>query len=77
MNHKKHHGSFSHIIMMILACVIPLVIIAFLPTFGISSKWSTVGGVILMIILHVWMMKDYILVNHKQKKEVQIGLLPK
>ncbi len=59
MNHEKkknHHA--SHMVMMALACVIPLAIIIALPLFGISSKWTTIGAIGLMIFLHIFMMKD-------------------
>jgi len=60
MNHeeKNHHG-MRHMIMMALACIIPLAIIVALPFFGISSKWITIGAIGLMIFLHVLMMKDH------------------
>ena len=45
-------------VMMALACVIPLAIIIALPLFGISSKWTTIGAIGLMIFLHIFMMKD-------------------
>ena len=55
---KNNHG-MKHMIMMALACVIPLVLIFMLPFFGISSKWTSVGAIGLMIFLHVLMMKDH------------------
>ncbi len=63
----KNHNSLKHMVLMILACVVPLALIFLLPIFGISSKWTIAGSVGLMIILHIWVMKDCFPSNHESK----------
>ncbi len=78
MNHKgKNNHGMRHMIMMTLACVIPLAIIFILPFFGISNKWTNIGAIGLMIFLHVLMMREHFLDNHKKHKGVQSELLSK
>ena len=58
MKHKKEHGAgLKHMIMMALACIIPLAIIFILSFLDISNKWINGGVIVLMVILHVMMMK--------------------
>ena len=60
MNHeRKNTGGMKHIILMTLACIIPLLIILAVPFFGISSKWTTMGAIGLMVFLHLLMMKNH------------------
>ena len=60
MNHKeKHNHGIGHMIKMALACIIPFAIILILLLFGVSSKWTTIWAIGLMIFLHVLMMKDH------------------
>ena len=69
MNHKKENNhNTRHMIMMILACAIPLSIIFILQFFGISSKWTNIGAIGLMIFLHIFMMKDHFLEKPKKNK---------
>ena len=60
MNHreKNNHG-MRHMIMMALACIIPLAIILVLPIFGVFSKWTIIGAMGLMVSLHVLTMKNH------------------
>ena len=68
MNHEKgnNHG-MSQMVVMALACTVPLAIIVVLSFFGISSKWITIGAIGLMVFLHVLMMKDHFSGNYKNK----------
>lgn len=70
---EKH--SKSHMIVMALACIIPIVIIVTLPIIGIESKWVNFGAIALMIAGHLWMLKrdsnKTLRDINKSKKEVQ------
>ena len=68
MNHeeKNNHGT-KHMIMMALVCIIPFAIILILPFFGIFSKWTAVGAMVLMIFLHALLMKDHFSGHEKDK----------
>ena len=59
------HPNMKHMIIMVLACVIPLAIIIVLQSFGISNIWISIGAIGLMIILHLLMMKDHFSYHHK------------
>lgn len=62
---KDKHPNMKHVIIMILACAVPLAIIIALQYFGISNKWTTFGAIGLMIVLHLFMMKDHFSDHHK------------
>jgi len=62
---EDKHPNMKHMIMMILACVIPLAIIIVLQFSGISSQWTTVGAIGLMIFLHFFIMKYHFSNYHK------------
>ena len=62
---KDYHSSMKHIVIMVLACVIPLAIIIALQFFGISNIWISIGAIGLMIVLHLFMMKDHFSNYHK------------
>ena len=51
---KKKFGS-NHVLMMILACIVPIAIIVFFPIMGIQSKWTNIGAITLMIGSHILM----------------------
>lgn len=53
----------NHIFWMILACIIPLLIVLLLPVFGIRSKYTIFIAMILMIVVHIFMMKNH---NHNK-----------
>jgi len=55
----KDDNGIKHMVFMVLACIIPLAIIILLSIFGISSKWTTIGAIALMVFLHVFMMKNH------------------
>jgi len=60
MNHeRKNNQGMKHMILMALACIVPLAIILVVPFFGISSKRTTIGAIGLMIFLHLLMMKNH------------------
>ncbi len=67
----------SHMIIMALACIVPIAIIIILPIIGIQSKWVNFGAITLMIAGHVWMLKGDPdkSNNRKNKKEAQNGRL--
>ena len=76
MVNKEENNNTKHMIMMTLACIIPLAIIFVLPFFGISSKWATGLAVALMVFLHILMIRHHSPKN-KEHKEVKNGLLSK
>ncbi len=59
MSHP-HNSDMKHMILMLLACALPLGLIFVLSLFGITGKWLTFAGIALMILLHVLMMKDHV-----------------
>ena len=52
---KKNES--KHIVMMGLCCIVPMIIIAMLPLFGVSQGISLGVGLIIMVGMHVWMMR--------------------
>jgi len=71
---KEHRENLKHMLMMILACLLPLIIIFLLPFFGISNKWGAGLAIALMVFLHILMIK-YHSPNKKEHKGVENGLL--
>jgi len=62
---EDKHPNMKHMIMMILACVIPLAIIIVFQFFGISNIWISIGAIGLMVLLHFLMMKYHSSNHHK------------
>ena len=61
------HNSANHMLIMALACFVPLALIFALSLFGISGRWMNFGAIALMVGLHFFMMKDHFLGhNHKE-----------
>ena len=68
MSNQEHTNSERrHMIIMILACVVPVAMIFGLSFFGISGAWVNAGAIALMVFLHIFMMKDHFLCNKKNK----------
>ena len=65
MHHKKEH---SHIIMMILACLIPFAIILTILFLGISSKLANIIIIIFMVVLHIIIIKNHFSDHNKIKE---------
>jgi hypothetical protein len=53
---SRPKGHFSHILIMVLCCVIPLALIGILWAAGIRSSYLTLGLVLLCPLTHVVMM---------------------
>ncbi|MBS3150243.1 hypothetical protein J4425_00340 [Candidatus Woesearchaeota archaeon] len=70
MPHKKEH---VHIIMMTLACLIPFVLVSAISFLGISSKFTIMAIVILMIVLHIIVMKHHFRGHGKNKGDDKSG----
>lgn len=68
MKHKNEHRPARHAILMALACLIPLALLLVLPLFGISGTWTTVGVIVLMVVLHAVVMKEHFLGTHNNHK---------
>jgi len=52
------HTNKKHMLLMVLACSVPLLLVILLPLFGIKFNvlWIGIG---LMLIIHIWMMKGH------------------
>ena len=57
MQNKNH--TRKHIIMMALACVIPLLLVILLSFLGFDGKIFSLFAIILMIVLHLVLMKGH------------------
>ncbi len=58
-NQNKTHSS-KHMLIMILACIVPLVLLfGAAKYFGFDSTYLVWGAILLMIGMHVWMMKGH------------------
>lgn len=49
----------NHSLKMLLGCLIPLLVIFALPTFGVSSDAATLVFIVLMFACHLFMMKGH------------------
>lgn len=54
----------NHMLWMVLACAIPLLIVFLLSLVGIKNNYIVILAMVLMIVLHLFMMKD-----HKHKHD--------
>ncbi len=57
---KDVHSHSNHGWMMLLAHIVPIGLIIFLPILGFTGAWTFILPIILMIGIHIWMMKDHL-----------------